>query len=289
MKKDVLLFPGQNSLNIEKAREAYDNNKIVRESICISSNKTNLDIPHALLHDERELYHSLELMSVLIFALSTATFQIYMAEGAEKQIVLAGHSLGEISALACADVFSYDDALQLVVQRARIAKKIDGNMFVITNIHTQHLESMCKSARKEGLKVWICCYNGAKQNCIAGAKEDIKYITDVAEGLGGRVVRAKGVPAYHCNIMEPGRNELRKYLTGLKISKPKYPVLSGAYAVPYADEESVIRYLSDQLTMPVQWTDIAAYIERINISEYIEMGYSHILSNLIRHSTMEER
>lgn len=285
MGKKLLLFPGQGSLNKEKAKEMFEQDICVRETLQEVGEYAGNDIGKKLTIDvELDIFS----VSYIIFALSLSSFRKFSKEELENAI-FAGHSLGEISALSCAGAFSIKDTVTLITKRAELASSIlDAGMLIITKINSQVIGQLCKTLRESGEKIWISCDNETTQTCIAGSSQSLFRAEVVLKQLGAGVYPIEGNLPYHCEMLKEKVIELKYVIESLNMHSINYVVLSNAFAKPYEKNGSFVRNLCAQFTEVVRWRECMDYIRRQQYEEYYEMGYSHILSNIFAKNVEEE-
>ena len=196
--------------------------------------------------------------------------------------VVAGHSLGEYSALVAADALEFADALKLVRERGRVMKaageKTPGAMAALIGIDTAALESVCAETGAQ-----IANYNAPGQIVISGEKDALNRAVELAKTRGAKraIVLAVSI-ASHSRLMEDAAREFANAVASTPLRAPKIPVISNVTAQPLTTVEEIRHELVAQLTSSVQWTKTIEYIAAQGVTKFIEIGPKDVLAGLIR-------
>ena len=195
---------------------------------------------------------------------------------------LAGHSLGEYTALAAADAVSFGDALKLVRERGRLmyeaGLKMPGSMMAVIAFDKAPLQEVCDEAGVE-----ISNINAPGQLVISGAVDALEKAAGLAKERGARRLIPLNVSgAFHSTLMEPVLEEFNEFMQGFTFRKPRVPVVSNVTALPLTDAESIKEELLSQLRRCIQWQASVEYMTRTGITTYYEIGPGTVLSGLIR-------
>jgi [acyl-carrier-protein] S-malonyltransferase len=195
---------------------------------------------------------------------------------------VAGHSLGEYSALVAADALEFADALKLVRERGRVMKaageKTPGAMAAVIGIDTAALEGVCAETGAQ-----IANYNAPGQIVISGEKDALSRAVELAKTRGAKraIVLAVSI-ASHSRLMENAAREFANAVAGTPMRAPKIPVISNVSAQPLTAVEQIRHELVTQLTSSVQWIKTIDYITAQGVTKFIEMGPKDVLAGLIR-------
>ena len=200
-----------------------------------------------------------------------------------KPDAVAGHSLGEFSALVVAGALSFEDGLKLVSKRAMAMQKCceqqPGGMAAVLGLDDKTIENVCASV--EGVVV-AANYNCPGQLVISGADAAVDEACAKLKEAGAR--RALRLPvggAFHSPLMEPARQELEAAIAEAEFFAPTCPVYQNVDALPYTDAEQIKKNLIAQLTAPVRWTQIAERMIADGVTEFTEVGPGNVLQGLI--------
>ena len=198
--------------------------------------------------------------------------------------MVAGHSLGEFSALAAAKAMKFEDALRLVAIRAREMQKcceqVPGLMAAIIGLSNEQVEEIC--AATEGTVI-PANYNCDGQIVISGEKEAVEKACEAAKAAGAKRALPLAVSgAFHSPLMEPARIELGKAIETTEIVAPVCPVYQNVTGRPETDPEAIKKNLLDQLTSPVKWTQSVKNMLVEGADHFIELGPGNVLQGLVK-------
>ncbi|MFI5491641.1 ACP S-malonyltransferase [Actinoplanes sp. NPDC051859] len=206
--------------------------------------------------------------------------------GLEPAIV-AGHSLGEYTALVAAGVLEWTAALRLVRRRgqlmARVGDTVAGGMAAILGIDGARVQELCiNSASTTGHTIEIANYNSEQQTVVSGTEAGLAAATAAARELGADVVPLKVSAPFHCSLMRDIEQEFAAVLDDVVFGTPKVPVLSSVTARPLLDAEAAARALRGQLCSPVRWLETIHELMLQEVSAFVEVGPGRVLTNLGR-------
>ncbi len=285
----ALVFPGQGSQYVGMAQDlvaAYPEARAVFEqadrTLGVSLSQLCFNGPENVLTDTINaqpalLTHSIAALRVLQ-SLRRDTPPAFVA----------GHSLGEYSALVAADVMDFTDALTLVRVRGRVMKdageKMPGAMAAVIGLDDAALEAVCREAGAQ-----IANYNSPGQIVISGAKDAMERAAALAKARGARRVGRAGSIAAHSRLMEPAAREFERAVAQTPMRPPKTPVISNVTATPLTSIEAIQRELVAQLTSSVQWVKSVEYIVAQGATSFVELGPKDVLAGLVRRITPNAR
>ncbi|MEU5627212.1 ACP S-malonyltransferase [Streptomyces tendae] len=229
-----------------------------------------------------------------VFLCSYTALVAARAHGAEPDVV-AGHSLGEYSALAAADVLTWQEVLQLVHRRgqlmAKVQNEVDGKMAAVIGLTVEQVEEICEEVRAATAEVVeVANHNEPLQVVVSGQSAAIDLLVDRVTMLTparGSVLRIGG-PA-HSSLMESVSGDFVEHLRRFRFSPPKAMLISGSTAVRYENEEEIVRQLGDQLVHQVRWVDVMAELKRLGVSQTWELGPGKVLSGFVQRSLPQVR
>ncbi len=283
--KTALVFPGQGSQRLKMMKDYYDEFKSAREVMDKACKILDLDLKSIVFgNDEMELTKTYNAQPALLTA-SIMVFEVLK----EKEVpfdVVAGHSLGEYSALVAAEVLSFEDALKAVRKRGHLMESAipsgAGSMLAILGLSVEKVEEIVNSL--EG--VYVANYNSSKQVVVSGEITSILSSEETFKNAGARrVVRLNVSGPFHSPLMKPAKEEFRKFLDGLKFKKAKVPVVLNVTAKATTDPEEIRRKLIEQLTSPVRWLSSISEMDSLGVDTYVEIGPGKVLGGLIKRST----
>lgn len=219
---------------------------------------------------------------------SLAVLHVLKAEGAWPGCqMMAGHSLGELTALTAAGVLEFADGLRLVQERGRLMKlageRQPGGMAAVLKMEDEDVEQACKQAAEEtGKPVQIANYNSPGQVVISGDDEAlVQAIERLKEKGGRRIIRLAVSIAAHSPLMASVVGEFRAAVDATPMQMPQTPVVANISARPLQSVDEIRDELAGQLTWPVRWTDSVRYMVSQGVNRFVEIGPKDVLSKLV--------
>jgi [acyl-carrier-protein] S-malonyltransferase len=221
-----------------------------------------------------------------MLAAGVAVWRVWEARGGPKPVALAGHSLGEYSALVCARALDFGDAVKLVAERGRLMQEAvpagEGAMAAVLGLEDDRVREVCARAA-EGQVVDAVNFNSPGQVVIAGARPAVERAIDLAKAAGSKraLLLPVSVPS-HCALMKPAAERLLERLTQAKLRSPDLPVLHNVTVTESRDPKEMRDLLTRQLYRPVRWVETVAELQRRGARSLVEMGPGKVLSGLNR-------
>ena len=220
-----------------------------------------------------------------ILAVSIAAWRALTQELALRPAWLAGHSLGEYTALVVAGALTFPDALRLVRMRGRLMQSAvpegAGAMAAVIGLSDEEVEALCAAAA-EGEVVAPANFNGAGQIVIAGHRAAVRRTTEAARRAGARVVELAVSAPFHCALMAPAAEGLARALAEVQIGPLAVPVVSNVEAAANSDPARVRTLLVQQVTAPVRWGDSMRLLGRLGCTRAFEVGPGQVLTKLLQ-------
>jgi [acyl-carrier-protein] S-malonyltransferase len=290
MKPMAFVFPGVGSQHVGMGKEFYENFKCVRDTFEEASDVLKIDLTKMCFLPQKEVdLARLENSQVALFTVCVSTFRVFMEEIGNPPQYCIGHSLGEYSALCCAGVIKFSDALVIVKKRGEILEKVaadkKGIIAWVINLDNQIVEKICTKSIKEGEHVYVSAYDTPKQSSISGSTVSVMKIGKKLEKEGAIVYPLKLSGPFHCPLMKPAGDELKEILEQYEFNKSLYPVIANHHAMCYLDKDSVISNLSLQLSKPIRWQTSIEYLLRQGVELAFELGPDRVLKHLIKNNT----
>ncbi|MBQ4498840.1 MAG: ACP S-malonyltransferase [Alistipes sp.] len=277
--KHAYVFPGQGSQAVGMGKDIYENNAEAKAMFEQANEILGFRITDIMFAGTPEELKQTKVTQPAVFLHSVV---LAKALGIKPDAV-AGHSLGEFSALVAAGALSFEDGLKLVSKRAMAMQKCceqqPGGMAAVLGLDDKSVEEVCASI--DGVVV------GANYNCpgqlvISGSEEAVDAACVKLKEAGAR--RALRLPvggAFHSPLMEPARQELEAAIAEANFMTPVCPVYQNVDAQPYTDAESIKKNLIAQLTAPVRWTQIVEKMVEDGVTEFTEIGPGTVLQGLV--------
>lgn len=278
----AFVFPGQGAQYPGMGKDLYETSEEAKRIFDQANEILGFDIIDIMFNASEEELKQTRVTQPAIFIHSIAMAQ---ALGNKfKPDMVAGHSLGEFSALVAARALSYEDGLMLVSKRALAMQKAcevePSTMAAVLGLDEDLVDKVCKEIDDI---VVAANYNCPGQVVISGSIEGVKKASDKLIDLGARrVVMLKVSGGFHSPFMKPAEEELAKAIEKTNFSEPICPVYQNVDAMPNKDPEQIKQNLIRQLTSPVLWTQSVRKMIEDGAQEFIELGPGNVLQGLIR-------
>ena len=279
--KKAYVFPGQGSQFPGMAKALYEENAKGKELLEKANDILGFRITDIMFEGTPDDLKATRVTQPAIFLHSVVLAKCY--EGFRPDMV-AGHSLGEFSALAAAEAISFEDALRLVYIRATqmqlCCEKVPGTMAAIVGLPDEKVEEICSSC--EGIVI-PANYNCGGQVVISGEKTAVEQACEKAKAEGAKRALPLAVSgAFHSPLMEPARVELGKAIEETKIVEPICPIFQNVTAQAVTDPETIKKNLLAQLTSPVRWTQSVRNMLADGADYFMEIGPGTVLQGLVK-------
>lgn len=291
MKNIAFLFSGQGSQYKGMGQELFEKYDSVKALFATASELLDLDMAALCFGDSLEDLNQTENTQPAILLTSVASYQAFIEETKLTPKWLAGHSLGEISALVCANAMSFSEGIQLARARGlAMAKASDGanlGMSAITKIDSHQVREICQQQDAFSLdsseKTFVVAnYNSPKQTVLSGDKEALAAVGEILKTKEADVIPLRVSSAFHSPYMSDAAESLRQPLGEIEWQTPKIPVLSNVTARVHHNKEAIAESLVQQMTHPVLWQDTMHFLQRQHIDLYIESGPGDVLKKLAK-------
>lgn len=279
--KKAYVFPGQGSQFVGMGKDLYEQNALAKELFNKANEILGYKIIEIMFDGTDEDLKQTKVTQPAVF-LHSVISALCLGEEFKPDMV-AGHSLGEFSALVAAGALSFEDGLRLVYARAMAmqacCEKVPGSMAAIINLPDETIEQVCSEI--EGVVVPVN-YNSPGQVVISGEEGAVKEACKRLKEAGAK--RALQLPvggAYHSPLMEPARVELATAIEKAKFHTPRCPIYQNVDAKPYTDPALIKANLLEQLTSAVRWTQTVLNMKDDGMEEFIECGPGQVLTGLM--------
>jgi [acyl-carrier-protein] S-malonyltransferase len=289
MTKSALFFPGQGSQSVGMMA-GFEGIAIIKETFNEASDLLGVDF-WSMATEENDLLNQTQHTQPLMLAAGVATWRVYQIMKGETPAFLAGHSLGEYTALVASGAMSYSDALPLVKFRAEAMQSAVpegvGAMAAILGLDDAAVNAVCVEAAK-GEVVTPVNLNSPGQVVIAGNKAAVERAMMLAKEKGAKraIQLPVSVPS-HCSLMLPAAKQLAEYLKNVQVNAPEIPVLHNANVVSYSDPDKIKDALVRQLYSPVRWVETVQFLHRLQINKTAECGPGKVLTGLTKRIVAE--
>ena len=275
------LFPGQGSQFPGMGKALYERSAEAREMMDRANEILGFPITDIMFGEDAEALKATRVTQPAIFIHSVV---LALCSGLETPAMVAGHSLGEFSALAAAGAMDFEDALRLVAVRAsamqKCCEKVPGTMAAVINLPAETVEEICASCA--GLVI-PANYNSDGQIVISGEAEAIAEACAKMKEAGAKRALPLAVSgAFHSPLMEPARLELAEAIDKTPFRVPVCPIYQNVTALPSTDPEVIKDNLLRQLTSPVRWTQTVLNMVADGADSFLEIGPGTVLQGLVK-------
>lgn len=286
MSKFAIVFPGQGSQAVGMLAELAEQFPIVQATFAEASEVLGYDLWALVQNGPAEDLNQTHRTQPALLTASVAIWRVWQEKGGEQPTVLAGHSLGEYSALVCAGVIDFKEAVKLVELRGQLMQEAVpagvGAMSAIIGLDNDAIAKACADAAEDQ----ICSpvnFNSPGQVVIAGNKEAVDRANALCKEAGAKraLLLPVSVPS-HCELMKPAADKLAVALENMTFNTPAIPVINNADVATETDPAAIKLALVKQLYGPVRWTESVERMAAEGIEELLEMGPGKVLTGLTK-------
>lgn len=278
------VFPGQGSQTVGMLGEMAERHEVIRATFAEAGGVLGLDMWHLVTEGPQERLNQTEITQPVLLTASTALWRAWHAEGGRTPELLAGHSLGEYSALVCAEALSFADGVALVHQRGKLMQEAvpqgEGAMAAILGLDDDVVAGCCDAV--EGI-VSPANFNAPSQVVIAGSAAAVAEAVEKCKEAGARrAVELQVSGPFHCELMAPAKVGFAQALDEIELQMPKIPVVHNVDASVAVDLDDLRQKLLEQIARPVQWTGCMQAMIEAGTSEFVECGAGKVLAGLLK-------
>jgi [acyl-carrier-protein] S-malonyltransferase len=276
------LFPGQGSQFVGMGKDLYEQSSEARELFEKADQIIGFEISKLMFEGTEEDLRQTNVTQPAIF-IHSVIMALTMGNSFTPDMV-AGHSLGEFSALVANKTLSFEDGLKLVIERANAMQSacdaIPGTMAAVLGLEDHKVEEICEAIDKV---VVAANYNCPGQLVISGSVEGVKEACEKLTAAGARRALLLNVGgAFHSPLMEPARERLAAAIERTVFNQPTCPVYQNATATPHINADEIKRNLIAQLTAPVRWTQSVERMVQDGATSFTEVGPGKVLQGLVK-------
>lgn len=280
----AFVFPGQGSQQVGMLAELAEAHSVITDTFAEASEVLGYDLWALIQQGPEEELNKTEKTQPALLATGVALWRLWSQQGGAKPAMMAGHSLGEYTALVCAGAISFADGLKLVESRGQFMQQAvpsgTGAMAAILGLADADIQQACEKAA-EGEVVSPVNFNCPGQVVIAGQKDAVERAIAACKEAGAKraVPLPVSVPS-HCALMKPAADQLAEKLAAIEINQPEIPVVQNVSATVPASVEELKQNLLSQLYSPVLWTNSVQSMIDQGIEQTVECGPGKVLSGL---------
>lgn len=280
----AFIFPGQGSQYVGMGKDFYDNYDIAKDYFNRANKILDIDLKEICFNGPEAKLTETQNTQPAIFTVSVIGYQLLKSKNIVPELV-AGHSLGEYSALYAAGVYDFETGLKLVRKRGELMSKAvsegsKGKMAAIIALDRKKIEEIC--SKVEGV-CQLANINSPLQIVISGEEKAIDQAVELANQSGAKkVVELNVSSAFHSKLMEPAKKKLAEYINTLEFKSPQIPIIANSTADFVNTEKEIVNALKKQLTNPVRWVESMELANNNGIEKAVEVGPGRVLKTLMR-------
>ena len=284
MSKLAFVFPGQGSQKVGMLADLEQKNKQVSDTFAEASDVLGYDMWKMVQEGPQEEINLTERTQPILLASSVAIWRIWLDKQGQKPSFMAGHSLGEWSALVCSETVSFSDALKIVQSRGQCMQKAvpvgKGAMAAIIGLEDSIIIEACQSASEIGV-VDAVNFNAPGQVVIAGSILAVNQAIEECKQAGAK--RALPLPVsapFHTSLMKPAADQLSELVNSVTFKQPSVPVVHNVHAETEKNPDTIKTLMLEQIYKPVRWVDCVKTLKSSGVNTIVECGPGKVLCGL---------
>ncbi|ABI56771.1 ACP S-malonyltransferase [Alkalilimnicola ehrlichii MLHE-1] len=284
--KLAFVFPGQGSQSVGMMDDLASASPVVEQTFREAGDALGADLWDLVRNGPEDTLNRTDYTQPAMLAAGVATWRAWRSEGGAEPTVLAGHSLGEYTALVCAGALGFQDAVRLVAQRGRFMQEAvpagQGAMAAVLGLNDQAVIDACAAAAGDEV-VSAVNFNAPGQVVIAGARAAVERAMAACESAGAKKVMPLpvSVPS-HCALMKPAAERLAEVLADIPLEAPAIPVVHNVDVQTASDPNAIRERLIAQLHNPVRWVETIHALVDQGVTQVVECGPGKVLAGLNR-------
>ena len=276
--KNCFIFSGQGSHRPGMSLNLYNTFQIAKDRIELSNKILGYDISEIMFSAEENVLRQTQYAQLAIFIHSTIIFDLI--KNKKECIAVAGHSLGEFSALYANNFFDFETGLQIVDVRAKAMHECElnnpGKMSAVIGASIDKIQTICDSVDCQ-----IANINSDSQIVISGNEKSIDLASESLKKIGAKVIPLSVSGAFHSKLMSDAKNKLSDIINTSRFNEVSFPIVSNFNAKPNRSIEEIKHALIEQIDNPVQWSKSIKSLSEFS-NEFVEIGPKKVLSNIIK-------
>ena len=283
----AFVFPGQGSQSVGML-DAWGDHPAVRQTLLEANDALGFDIGALIAHGPKEQLELTTNTQPVMLTAAIAAYRAWRVEGGAEPAAVAGHSLGEYTALVAAGALTLADALPLVRFRAQAMQEAvpvgTGAMAAILGLDPALVREGCiQAGQSSGEVVEPANFNDPKQTVISGSKAGVDRACEVLKGMGAKRALLLAVSApFHSSLMKPAAERLKEQLAGVAIQKPLIPVVNNIDVTVLDEPDAIRSALYRQAFGPVRWVEVVAALQARGLTHIFECGPGRVLTGITK-------
>lgn len=286
MRKVALLFSGQGSQYVGMGKKLYDRYEVARELFDTAEETLGFQLKNLCFEGDMQELTKTENAQPAILTVGVAAYKVYMQEFGIEANCMAGHSLGEITALTCSGAIRFEDAVQIVHRRGQFMQQASqegiGGMAAVSKLSQSTIAEICEEISEDNKTVVISNINSGNQIVISGHLTAVNQAMDRMKKMGALTTLLPVSASFHSPLMVEAGKQLEEELGRYTYHDLKIPVISNVNAQFYQGKECIIENLCKQIVEPVQWQKTMLLLKQQSIGMVFELGTKEVLKNLAK-------
>lgn len=280
----AFIFPGQGSQSIGMMNALAESDTLIQDTFSEASSVLGYDLWELVNDGPVEKLNSTEYTQPAMLTAGVATWRAWLEAGGTAPALMAGHSLGEYTALVCAGVLNFSDAVSLVSDRAHFMQQAvpegEGAMAAILGLDDDEVTTLCQQ-NAAGEVLQAVNYNAPGQVVVAGSAAAVGRLVENAKAAGAKraLLLPVSVPS-HCALMQPASDRMAERLNQVSISQAQIPVIHNVNVQTASDDDELRQLLARQISEPVRWVETINSMNEKGVSQLIECGPGKVLCGL---------
>lgn len=286
MSKIAFVFPGQGAQAVGMGQDVYDKYDQAKAIFSEADEVLGFSLTDIIFNGPDEQLKQTRYTQPALLTTSIALYEVFKATGMKPDFV-AGHSLGEYSALVVSGVLSFADAVRIVHQRGLFMEEAgsdaNGGMAAVLGADREALEKLCRNIAEQGQIIEPANVNCPGQIVVSGTLEGIEQVSERAKEAGAkRVIPLEVSGPFHSSFMRPAAEKLGEVLADVVLNDASVPVVANVTAQSVTEGDIIRQLLVDQVVSPVLWEDSIRYMIGEDVNTFVEIGSGRVLTGLIR-------
>jgi [acyl-carrier-protein] S-malonyltransferase len=280
----AFVFPGQGSQSVGMLKDLAAQFPVIKETFAEASRALGFDLWSLIEQGPEEKLNQTEITQPSMLTAGVATYRAWLGQGGATPALMAGHSLGEYTALVCAESLNFSDAVKLVADRGRFMQEAvpagTGAMAAVLGLDDEQVRRVCETAAA-GEVLEAVNFNSPGQVVIAGNVGAVDRGVEQAKAAGAkRALRLPVSVPSHCRLMHPATERLRERLNQITVRSPKIKVLHNAHVASEPDPAAIVNALTKQIESPVRWVETIQKMLELGATQFVECGPGRVLAGL---------
>ena len=283
-----VLFPGQGSQSVGMVKNLYDNFSYVKNLFDQADEALQISLGKMILNGPKEILDDTENTQPAIFLASYSIFNVIKKETSfdiNAANFFAGHSLGEYSALACAESITFEQTIKLLKVRGKAMRTAvpigEGGMIAILGVDIEKISEIL-NLNKDNFKCFIANDNSIGQIVVSGKVTDLDLFSNELKNLNIKNIKLPVTAPFHCELMSYATEVMNDEISKNDFKTPKNQIISNVTAKPTKDPNEIKNLLIQQIEKPVRWRETVINMINSNIQKFIEIGPGKVLSGLVK-------